>query len=268
MSAASVTQQQWGEMLSRIAQMSADAGARDAHLLNVKEEQERMQAIIVKSNGELTSVKNVVQQSHDKIQMLHGKLEEARVARAKVDALVDANCISKPSTFDSSDAKTFILWSFKFKNFVTGIFPQAELLLDWWARSREDGVSAAVVQRKCDEIGQEIEINNQLHIALAGLLDGEALPITMDTRGRNGPDAWRKINRRFDPQTSARKKDAVTRIMKTAPVAIGKLSHTQSNSGRTWYLIAKTQKENRLMKMLSAQHSSAYAQTSYQVVSS
>ena len=67
------------------------------------------------------------------------------------------------------------------------------------------------------------------------------MSITKNTRGRNGLEAWRKINRRFDPQTSARKKDAMARIVKTVAVAIGEL--------KKWCVIAKAQSVSRLMKM-------------------
>ena len=46
--------------------------------------------------------------------------------------------------------------------------------------------------------------NDQLHAALASLLDGEAPDIFMDAVEGQGCEAWRKVSKRFDPKTKGR----------------------------------------------------------------
>ena len=49
-----------------------------------------------------------------------------------------------------------------------------------------------------------VEINPQVYVALAELLEGEALDIVQNTTRGAGLEAWRKLVRMFDPQTVSR----------------------------------------------------------------
>ena len=77
-------------------------------------------------------------------------------------------------------------------------------------------------------------LDEQLHIALSGLTDGEVLSIVMNTPGRSGLEAWRRLNKRFDPQSPGKKRSALTRLMNPAQVPLKQLS---AAIGKWWELV-------------------------------
>ena len=58
-------------------------------------------------------------------------------------------------------------------------------------------------------VPDSVEINPQVYVALAELLEGEALDIVKNTTRGQGLEAWRKLVRRFDPQTVRTETDVV-----------------------------------------------------------
>ena len=69
-----------------------------------------------------------------------------------------------------------------------------------------------------------VEINPQVYVALAELLEGEALDIVQNTTQGAGLEAWRKLVRRFDPQTVGRKRTLLSRIINHGTVKVHELS--------------------------------------------
>ncbi len=65
--------------------------------------------------------------------------------------------------------------------------------------------------------------SNQVYTALAALPDGEAISIVMNTSERKGLESWRRIGRRFDPQTAGRQKNAMFEILSVKAVALKEL---------------------------------------------
>ena len=65
-----------------------------------------------------------------------------------------------------------------------------------------------------------VEINPQVYVALAELLEGEALDIVQNTTRGAGLEAWRKLVRRFDPQTVGRKRTLLSRIINPGTVKV------------------------------------------------
>ena len=63
-----------------------------------------------------------------------------------------------------------------------------------------------------------VEINHQIYVALAQLLEGEALDIVQNTARGAGLEAWRKLVRRFDPQTVGRNWTWLSRILNPGTV--------------------------------------------------
>ena len=45
----------------------------------------------------------------------------------------------------------------------------------------------------------------QVYAVLQNLLEGDAFVIIRNTEKGNGPEGWRKLNRRYDPATGAKK---------------------------------------------------------------
>ena len=95
-------------------------------------------------------------------------------------------------------------WAFKFENMAAAVVPSSRDTLDWAAILNVDDVEAGP---------DSVEINPQVYVALAELLEGEALDIVQNTTRGAGLEAWRKLVRRFDPQTVGRKRTLLSRII-------------------------------------------------------
>ena len=63
-----------------------------------------------------------------------------------------------------------------------------------------------------------VEIDPQVNVALAELLEGETLDIVQDTARGASLDAWRKLVGSFDPQTVGRKRTLLSRIINAGTV--------------------------------------------------
>ena len=68
------------------------------------------------------------------------------------------------------------------------------------------------------EAGPNSEVNPQVYVALTKLLEGEALDTVQNTTRGAGLEAWRKLVRRFDPQTTGRKRTLLRRILNPGTV--------------------------------------------------
>ncbi len=138
--------------------------------------------------------------------------------------LIDDKHKSRP-TFDGVDPKRFVLWCFKFNNFVCGEYPNAESVLDWAKFQHETKIITIKANTKIREVEGLTDFNNQLYTALADLLESEPLSIVKNTVGRNGLEVWRKLHHCYDPQTASRTKDSYSQIVYTNPVPLEILSH-------------------------------------------
>ena len=137
--------------------------------------------------------------------------------------LIDMKGLGKPGTFDSTDHKKFPGWRFRTTNYICGVFQEAETLLEW-ARSKEEPLGEAdLVEIESVEEHELIHISKQVYTVLAAICDGEALSIIMNVPGRNGLEAWRRLNRRFDPKTAGRRKNAMSTILNVKPCSLKEL---------------------------------------------
>ncbi|CAK0894978.1 unnamed protein product, partial [Prorocentrum cordatum] len=142
-------------------------------------------------------------------------LEETRGRRSGGN-LIDTKGLNKPSVF-SDDESSFITWSRKLENFVANVYREARELLAI-AAEQVESVTYQVLQGddlQNPRIGQEMleEIDDQLYVVLSSLTDGEAFNITVSAGSGNGFEAWRRLNRRFDPITAGRSRSILRSIM-------------------------------------------------------
>ena len=111
-------------------------------------------------------------------------------------------------------------WAFKFENMAAAVVPSSRVALEWAAQQETpvwtvDGVEAGP---------DSVEIDPQVYVALAELLEGEALDIVQNTTRGAGLEAWRKLVRRSDPQTVGRKRTLLSRIINPGTVKVHELS--------------------------------------------
>ena len=85
---------------------------------------------------------------------------------------------------------------------AAAVVPSSRDTLDWAAQQDTPTLNVDDVELGPDSV----EINPQVYLALAELLEGEALDIVQNTTRGAGLESWRKLVRRFDPQTVGRKR--------------------------------------------------------------
>ena len=134
-------------------------------------------------------------------------------------AFIESRAFSKLTNFDSKAASWKDL-SFKFENVAAAVVPSSRESLEWAAQQEAPILTVGDV-----EAGPgSVEINPQVYFALAELLEGEAWDIVQNTTRGAGSDAWRKLVRRFDPQTVGRKRTLLSRIISPETVKVHELS--------------------------------------------
>ena len=111
-------------------------------------------------------------------------------------------------------------WAFKFENMAAAVVPSSRDTLDWAAQQDTPILNVDDVEAGPDSV----EINPQVYVALAELLEGEVLDIVQNTTRGAGLEAWRKFVRRFDPQTVGRKRTLLSRIVFPGTVKVHELS--------------------------------------------
>ena len=91
--------------------------------------------------------------------------------------------------------------------------------LDWAA---QQGTPVLTVDDA--EAGPDfVEISPQVYVALTELLEGAMLDFAQNTTRGAGSEAWRKLSRRFDPQTVGRKRTLLSRILNLGEVKVHEL---------------------------------------------
>ena len=134
-------------------------------------------------------------------------------------AFIESRAFSKLVNFDSK-AASWKDWAFKFENMAAAVVPSSRDTLDWAAQQDTPILNVDDVEAGPDSV----EINPQVYVALAELLEGEALDIVQNTTRGAGLEAWRKLVRRFDPQTVGRKRTLLSRIINPGTVKVHELS--------------------------------------------
>ena len=134
-------------------------------------------------------------------------------------AFVESRAFSNLVNFDSK-AASWKNWAFKLENMAAAVIPSSRDTLDWAAQQDTPILNVDDVEAGPDSV----EINPQVYVALAELLEGEALDIVQNTTRGAGLEAWRKLVRRFDLQTVGRKRTLLSRIINPGTVTVHELS--------------------------------------------
>ena len=121
---------------------------------------------------------------------------------------IESRAFSKLASFDSK-AASWKDWACKFENMAAAVAPSSRDSLE---RAAQQGAPILTVDDV--EAGPDsVEVNPQVYVALAELLEGEALDTLQNTTRGAGLEAWRKLVRRFDPQSTGRKRTLRSRIL-------------------------------------------------------
>ena len=87
-----------------------------------------------------------------------------------------------------------------------------------WAEEHETSITKADVEAEfgattAGEIEEIHDKSAQVFAVLQNLLEGEAFTIVHNCPKGNGMEAWRKINKRYDPATGSRKGSLLRHIL-------------------------------------------------------
>ena len=131
--------------------------------------------------------------------------------------LVDLKGLGRPQAFTNIE-KDFPVWTRKVANFVAGVHPGARDLLAWSADAQE---TVTVEKLTEDENLNEPEdvvkkLNDQLYTVLTSLTDGDSFDIVYACPPGAGFEAWRRLNRRWDPATAGRARKILRDILSPA----------------------------------------------------
>ena len=127
--------------------------------------------------------------------------------------LVDSKGFQNLKNFDS-DPKIWATWEFKILNFIESLHPRIRELTEW-AVSQEDGITE-IGARSAIRIEPGAEsIQRQLYLALAQLMEGEALGIVRNCSRSpfKGLEAWRRPIRRFDLHSIGRQRNILSKVL-------------------------------------------------------
>ena len=168
-----------------------------------------MQAALMQTNAQLAQGQ----------QELMTALTAAQRPRAERDqiSLIDNKGIGKPTLFKGSEEK-FLPWKIRFENFLTNTFPDIAEVLEW-AEERDTTITptevhnAYCIEGAVDFVPRLMEKQQQLFTVLQQLCEEEPFDIVTNCGKGNGLEAWRRINRRYDPATAGRKRALLKHII-------------------------------------------------------
>ena len=142
---------------------------------------------------------------------------------ARRHGLVDTKGVGRPSTFDGTQTK-WSAWAFRVENFIASVYVNGREALDW-AGTREKMIVDEDLRELQDlDTPDVFEINEAVYALIAQITEQEPLDIAKNTTRGAGLEVWRKLQRRYDPQTVGRKRAMLSRILAPGSAKIADLS--------------------------------------------
>ena len=125
--------------------------------------------------------------------------------------LIDVNGLGRPKEFSGKE-EDVQQWSKQTEALFAGVIKESETMLEWAAEQTTE-IAAELINREFlktatnQEGGvQKLEfVLQQMHAALVALTSYEANDIVANSR-KNPLEAWRRLQKRYDPTTGGRKK--------------------------------------------------------------
>ena len=201
---------------------------------------------------QMAQLGQLLQQSRDRETMLEGRLQGLEVAGGQIGPalqalatsqsemanamkqderkmnLVDNRGIGKPDKFTGAEKESFLRWKVKLESYMYSVFPEMEKVLLW----AEDEDQTVTIDRARAVFGigtaEPVEglesMTTQLYSVLQNLLEGEPFMIVRNTEKGNGFESWRRITRRYDPSTGAKKSALLRHILSPGKSKLEELS--------------------------------------------
>ena len=136
--------------------------------------------------------------------------------RKDTPSVIDVEGLGRPTEFTGRE-EDFQRWSKKTEAFVAGVIKESETMLEWAAEQPTKMTTTAIdleflpTDANEDRGVQNLEfVLQQMHTALMALTSYEANDIVANSR-KNPLEAWRRLQKRYDPTTGGRKRNLIER---------------------------------------------------------
>ena len=133
-------------------------------------------------------------------------------------SLSDVKALGRPKEFTGRE-EDFQEWSKKTEAFFAGVIKESEMMLEWAAEQATEITTTAIeleflpTDTNEDRGVQNLEfVSQQMHTALMALTSYEANDTVANSR-KNPLEAWRRLQKRYDPKTGGRKRNLLRTIL-------------------------------------------------------
>jgi len=137
---------------------------------------------------------------------------------------VDTRVIGKPDKFNGKESE-WVGWKYAFCTWIAVQYDNGKAILDW----AEEHISTEITDdEKVDAVSRFpkiAEVDIQLHTILVTLNDRKTagFEIVRNTPRNSGLDAWRRLNKRYDPNNPQSNMHLLRKVMRPKPAALGAL---------------------------------------------
>ena len=145
--------------------------------------------------------------------------------------LVDTKGLGKPLALKNTESE-FVSWARRTENFVVGVHPGARDVLTWTV----DRESATVTEANAaTEVLMPLDtlrvLADQLCTVLMTLVEGESFDILVGSGQGEGPEAWRRLHKRWDPLTTGRARGLLREIPLSWKCQVGRAARSSGTVG-------------------------------------
>ena len=170
--------------------------------------------------------------------------------RKDTPSLVDVKGLGRPKEFIGRE-KDFQQWSKKTEAFFAGVIRESEMMLEWAAEQPTEITTTAIdleflpTDANKDRGVQNLEfVLQQMHTALMALPSYEADDFVANSP-KNPSEAWRRLQKRYDPTTGGRKRNLLRTI-----ISPGRCSLLERQAGIELWESYEARYEKKLMDKL------------------
>ena len=156
--------------------------------------------------------------------------------RKDTSSLIDVKGLGRPKEFSGRE-QDFQQWSKKTEAFFAGVIKESGMVLEWAAQQATENTTTAIdleflpTDTNEDRGVQKLEfVLQQMHTALMALTSYEANDIVANSRN-NPLEAWRRLQKRYDPTTGGRKRNFLRTIISPGRCSLFWNSKRGSNTG-------------------------------------
>ena len=186
------------------------------------QQQQQMQEMMAAQQQQIAQQQQFIQQMQPQPQQQAvpqellsslSQLTDAMKGSAQTRSLGHTRGFGRPASF-SNNEEDFRVWRSKTANYICGVRREAKALLES-ASEKEEVVTAQQLKAAFFEIDEHLidAINRQLFQCLMHVTEGESFDLVQGAGDGEGLEAWRRLQRRWDPSTAGRARGLLREIL-------------------------------------------------------